>query len=122
MRQDQFEKLQALSEELADVFINEADPENWSGAGIMPRDMTKEERGDRHWDRKGAMGTGGVLRYTLDLITYHDKTSGGTTPAEQAAKDSDLDKKINEAEKRAEAAVARVMRKAQGGRAKAGGQ
>lgn len=114
MRPDQLQRLQELSEELADVFIHEADPENWSGSGIIPRDMTKEERGNRAWDKRGAMGTGGVLRYTLDLIGFHEKTPFGTLPAEQAARDADLDAKISDAEKRAAAAVERVMSRAKG--------
>lgn len=122
MRPDQIARLQELSEELADVFIQEADPENWSGAGIVPRDMTKEERGNRLWDRKGAMGTGGVLRYTLDLIKFHQTPAAGATPQDQAERDIDLDAKINDAEKRAEAAVARVMQRAKGGKHPAGRQ
>ena len=113
MRPGQIARLQELAEELADVFINEADPENWSGAGIVPRDMTKDERGNRAWDKKGAMGTGGVLRYTLDLVGYHEGREPNS-PAEQAARDADMDAKINDAEKRAAAAVERVMQKAKG--------
>lgn len=121
MRPDQLSKLSELSEHLADVFISEADPENWTGDGVAPRDMTKEERGNRHWDKKNAMATGGVLRYTLDLIKSgqdHEIDS----PAEQAERDTDLDKKIVEAEKRAEAALARVMQRAKGGKHPAGRQ
>ena len=122
MRPDQMNKLRAMSEHLADVFLYEADPENWTGGGVAPRDMTKEERGNRHWDKKNAMATGGVLTYTLNLIKHHEVPSGGNEPGEQAERESDLDKKINEAEKRAEAAVARVMQRAKGGRHPAGRQ
>ena len=123
MRPDQLSKLSELSEHLADVFISEADPENWTGDGVAPRDMTKEERGNRHWDKKNAMATGGVLRYTLDLISHREKgPAGGLPPAEQAERDTDLDKKIVEAEKRAEAAVARAMQRAKGGKHPAGRQ
>lgn len=112
MRPDQLEKLRALSERLADVFIVEADPDNWSGGG-MPSEMTQQERGDRHWDRKGAMGTGGVLKYTLDLIASAGERRIDDD-AEQAERDADLDRRIREAEKRASAAVARVLNKAKG--------
>ena len=123
MRPDQLARLNELTEELADVFISEADPENWSGAGIVPRDMTKEERGNRHWDKKGAMGTGGLLRYTLDLIAQGVmNTNNNPGGHAQQERDADLDAKIKDAEKRAEAAVARVLNKAKGGKQSVGRQ
>lgn len=111
MREDQKQKLEALAERLADVFIVEADPDNWSGAGAIPKDMTQQQRGDRHWDRKGAMGTGGVLRYTLDLISSGQKNQIAD-PQVQEDRDSDLDAQIKEAEQRAAKAVSRVLDKA----------
>jgi len=111
MRQDQLSRLEELAERLADTFLVEADPENWSGGGKLPQDMSKTERGDRHWDRKGAMGTGGVLRYTLDLISS-GKTNQTGDQEVQTERDADLDHKIREAEKRAAKAVNRVLDKA----------
>ena len=111
MRPDQIARLQDLSEQLADVFITEADPTNWSGDGKLPCDMSRDERGSRHWDRKGAMGTGGVLKYTLDLVAAATKNAIDD-PNAQTERDADLDAKISDAEKRAAAAVARVMNKA----------
>ena len=112
MRQDQYERLQALSEKLADVFITEADPANWKGANVLPADMTREERGDRLWGRKGAMATGGVLRYTLDLIAYQAKKPPTPGDPDEVAKNSDLDGKIARAEKQAAEAIDRVLKKA----------
>jgi len=105
LRPDQLKSLSDLAEKLADVFITEADPENWSGAGKLPADMSTTDRGNRHWDRKGAAGTAGVLRYTMDLANYH---KDGPPPANPDAED-DLDKKIKEAERRASKAVDRVV-------------
>lgn len=111
MRQDQLQRLEELAEQLADTFIVEANPSNWSGCGKLPQDMSKDERGNRHWDRKGAMGTGGVLRYTLDLL-QSGKKNEINDPDAQADRDSDLDAKIKEAEKRAAKAVSRVLDRA----------
>lgn len=111
MRPDQIARLQDLSEQLADVFITEADPTTWTGDGKLQCDMTSQERGDRHWCRKGAMGTGGVLKYTLDLVAAATKNTIDD-PNAQTERDADLDAKISDAEKRAAAAVARVMTKA----------
>lgn len=110
MRADQIQRLRDLSEALADVFIVEADPANWSGGGL-PRDMSQEERGNRHWDRKGALGTGAVLSHTLNVIKhYEDRKPAGDAPDDGG----DLDKAITEAERRAKSALDRVMNKAKG--------
>jgi len=112
MRPDQIQRLKDLSESLADVFIVEADPTNWSGDGRLPRDMSQEERGNRHWDRKGALGTGAVLSHTLNVIKHYEdrKPAAG---AEEGT-EGDLDKAIGDAERRAQAALDRVMNKAKG--------
>jgi hypothetical protein len=108
MRMDQLQMLDDLAEKLADVFIVEADPANWSGAGKLPADLTREERGDRSWDRKGAMGTGGVLKYVLDI-----KRAGlerdSKDPDTNHERESDLDRQIGNAEKAAREAMERVM-------------
>lgn len=106
MRPDQIAQLEDLAERLADVFITEADPVNWSGAGILPCDMDQQTRGDRHWDRKGAIGTGGVLNTTLNLVKHYREGGPGA-----GADSEDLDKIVADAEKRAKQALARVMSK-----------
>lgn len=110
MRPDQIERLNDLSERLADRFLIEADPAEWPGSDSPPADITQQERGDAYWCKKNAMATGGVLRYTLDLVKNH---AGEVQAAEDdTAAESDLDKKIREAERRASAAVSRAMDKA----------
>lgn len=109
MRPDQIQRLQDLAEKLADSFIFEADPQEWPGQGKAPAELTQQERGDAYWAKKNAMATGGVLRYTLDLV---DKHIGGNT--DDPSRDADLDNRIRDAEKRAAAAVNRVIGKAKG--------
>lgn len=114
MRQDQIERLKALSEQLADRFLMDADPTEWPCNGHSPADLTPQQRGDATWCRKMAMATGGVLRYALDLTTKAAPlpgTSGSTTP-EQAGQDADLDRQIRDAERRATEAVNRVVSRA----------
>jgi hypothetical protein len=109
MRQDQLERLNDLAEKLADRFLIEADPDEWPGTGAAPAELTQQQRGDAYWCKKNAMATGGVLRYTLDLVKSHLVPSG---QAEQTEQDADLDRKIRDAEKRAAAAVTRALDKA----------
>jgi len=103
LRKDQITMLEDLAERLADVFIEEADPANWSGAGTPMADMTKEQRGNRHWDRKGAMGTGGVLKFTLDIAARANEQVSGDED------DFDLEAQVKEAQKRASAAMLRIV-------------
>ena len=106
MRDDQRKRLQDLSERLADTFILEADPGEWPGDGKPPADLTQQERGDAYWCKKNAMATGGVLRFTLDLI----ERNGPGGPSTDG--DADLDKRIRDAERRAQQATKRALDKA----------
>ena len=108
MRQDQIERLRDLSERLADRFLLEADPAEWPGEGKPPADLTQQERGDAYWCKKNAMATGGVLRYTLDLIDKHSASGNPEGPSQEA----DLDAKIRDAQRRANEAANRVLDKA----------
>lgn len=109
MRPDQIEQLRELTESLADVFITEADPKNWPGAALDIADWTPAIRGDRHWTKKNAMSTGGVLRYTLDMIrTQEDRAARPGADEDQPAREADLDASIRDAQKRAAEAIARA--------------
>lgn len=100
MRQDQYEKLQALSEKLTDVFLSEADPDNWPGSGWNPAQLTKEQRGDRYWSKKNAVATLSIITKVAQLTTVIQLNGGGeVTPEDQD--DGGLDAEINAAEKEA---------------------
>lgn len=119
MRPDQLQRLGDLAERLADSFLVEADPGEWPGDGCPPAELTQQLRGDRYWCKKNAMATGGVLRFTLDLIDRKE----GVKDDDHGAAGDDLDRRINEAERRASAAVDQALRRAKdrayGGRASA---
>lgn len=123
MRADQFQKLEGIVERLSDVFIVEADPANWTGSGVMPADMTPDIRGNRHWDRKGAVGTATVLAHSLNLIKHYRERAalspGGVLPEDETAM---LDKNIRSAEQRAEKAAAAAVDRAMKRGAKATGE
>ncbi|MEM5429405.1 hypothetical protein [Cupriavidus oxalaticus] len=113
MRQDQYERLQALTEKLTDVFLDEADPAKWPGHGIAANTMEAKTRGDRYWCKKNAAATLTVIMKTTSLIgVIQSNSAGGSGGAEVESdgKDSDgLDGEIRAAEKEA----ARLIDKAQ---------
>lgn len=51
MRPEQIDRLVALEEELADVFVKECQPKAW------PKTETQQGRGDRYWYKKNALAT-----------------------------------------------------------------
>lgn len=115
MRVDQFLKLQALSEKLADVAIVDTDPSTWAGAGLTAGGMTQQQRGDAYWSRKMALSTISVLVRVQSLI-HSTQQLGDTPPAASTDPAEDeppsLDAEIAQAERDA----AKVLAKAMGGR------
>lgn len=60
-------RLAALADEVAEVFLAEATPEAWSGVGVKPADLSKEQRGNRSWDIKNANQLGLLFARALEL-------------------------------------------------------
>lgn len=115
MRQDQFEKLQTLSERLTDVALEEADPDNWHGKGLTPDQMTRETRGDRYWCKKNAVATLSLIQRIHGLTDQIRKASaageGGESGAVTGTED-ELDNEINAAEKEAVRLLDKMQRDA----------
>lgn len=104
MRPDQIERLKSLSEGLADVVLDEANPENWPGTGKTMAELTREERGDRHWSKKNAAATMTLLVKVMS-ITGH--IQGGTLPSDTT--EGDLDAMQAKAEREATALLERAQ-------------
>ncbi|AQW32721.1 hypothetical protein JK151_19810 (plasmid) [Ralstonia syzygii subsp. celebesensis] len=105
MRQDQYERLQALTEKLTDVFLDEANPETWPGKGLEASAMDQQTRGDRYWVKKNAAATLTVIMKTTSLIGVIQQRSAAGTPDGVPPLESDepdgLDGEIRAAEKEA---------------------
>lgn len=107
MRQDQYEKLQTLTEKLTDAFIGEADPDKWPGHGVEPSAMDQQTRGDRYWCKKNAAATLTVIMKTTSLIGVIQQRSAaagsgdGAAVPEEAQEEEGLDAEIRAAEKEA---------------------
>ena len=113
MREDQAKRLMDLQERLLDVFLDEADPKNWSGAGTTPAEMTPQIRGDRHWDKKSAASTMVVLT-GVDRLIENTREALGRDPFDDADMDKQISRAEAEAQKRADAVIAAASRKTHG--------
>lgn len=115
MRQDQYERLQALSEKLTDVFIDEADSDKWPGLGIAANAMESQTRGDRYWCKKNAVATVSLIQriHTLTGLIQRDSGAGnGSAAVTGEPEESSLDKEIASAEREAEKLMDKVRSKA----------
>lgn len=85
MRPDQLARLAALSEKLADVMLEEADPDLWPGAGKPMDEWTKDERGNRVWIKKNANATMTLLLRVeqLRVVDEGRPPGGGDDPDEE---------------------------------------
>ncbi|HIH2621659.1 TPA: hypothetical protein ACYLIB_005613 [Burkholderia cenocepacia] len=115
MRQDQYERLQALSEKLTDVFLDEADPEGWPGAGVALATMDKATRGDRYWSKKNAAATVmliGRVHSLVSVIQLASKGGEGAAAGAVSETEDELDAEVAAAEKEAERLLDQVQQRA----------
>ena len=113
MRQDQYDKLQALEERLTDVFLGEAEPDKWPGHTLEPGTMDQQTRGDRYWCKKNAVATLSLIQRVAGLV--HTIQINGETPPPLAngepAEEQLLDNEIASAEKQASKLLDEMSRK-----------
>jgi hypothetical protein len=106
MRPDQITRLRELQEKLAEVVLEEADPDNWSGADTPMDQLSRDERGNRYWEKKNAAATFALLERTTSTLSY------SPADGEPAAQEVDIDKQIAKREREAQALLDGVMKKA----------
>lgn len=93
MRPDQFDRLQQLEERLTDVFISEADPDAWPGAGRPSAKLSAQERKGRYLYKRAASETAMLLVRTQALI---DKVRGYEETPEGDPRDDALETEITD--------------------------
>jgi hypothetical protein len=105
MRQDQYDKLQALEEKLTDVFLGEADPDTWPGQGLDLATVDAKTRGDRYWSKKNAVATLSLIQRVGSLVHTIQVGSAVPPPAgvdpQTGEDEKQLDGEIASAEKEA---------------------
>ncbi len=113
MRQDQYERLQTLSERLTDVFLDEAEPGKWPGHGIEVGAMDQKTRGDRYWCKKNAVATlsliDRVAKLTGTIQAASAAGAGAAAVPEGEEDEGSLDAEINSAEKEAAKLLDQVL-------------
>lgn len=108
MRPDQIQRLHELTEALADVVLEEADPAEWPGAGMPLAALSQEDRGNRYWCKKNAAASFSLLERSQSLLADVADPNRNRTPGEE----SDLDKQIADKERQAAKVLEKAMAKA----------
>lgn len=112
MRQDQYDKLQALSERLTDVFLDEAEPDNWPGSTMPIDQIDKQMRGDRYWCKKNAVATISIIAKVASLTTIiREHSNKGAGAAGVTDEEATLDAEIASAEKQASKLLDELQRR-----------
>lgn len=111
VRDDQYLRLQSLNEKLIDVVLVEADPAQWSGDGKPLAELTKDERGNRYFDKKNAAATLSVIMKLTSLTGMMERTLRGTGAQPIDDGETDLDKEMALAERDATAALKKIQRR-----------
>jgi hypothetical protein len=107
------ERLEALADTLTEQLFEEADPKKWTGGSKDLLQMTKQERGDRYWDKKNAAMTLTLVVKMHSLIDLNLRTKGGKIKA--AGEEEEAETLENEIKKANKAAM-RIMEKVQAGK------
>lgn len=107
MRDDQRDRLKTLTESLAEVVLDEADPATWPGAGVKSAQWTQQERGDRYWSKRNAAATLGLLERVQRVLTDAAQAGAAGHPERP-----DLEQDINDAERKAAKLLKGIQTKA----------
>lgn len=110
MHQDYKTRLTALSDKLTDVVLEEADPDNWPGAG------EETQRTDQRRARRSILGQEERGGFADALIKVHSligmQTRGGT-PSDNPGQDDEafaLGQQVSKAEREAAAIIERLQK------------
>lgn len=109
MTPKQLARMAELQERIADVVLDEADPDNWPGQGKTLAALTAGERGDRYWCKKNAAAS-------FALLTRCTSFMSGAAP--QEGEEASLERQIAKREAEASRLLDSVMTKARGGAAR----
>jgi len=102
IRDELRKKMADVTERLMEVLVDEADPDNWTAAEKTLKDMDKDERGARFWDKRNATATLSLLHGAINLA---DKLDGFIVEKEV----DDILEQVNSADRKAKDALKRMQ-------------
>ncbi len=111
MRQDQYERLQAMMEKLTDAFLREADPATWTGGEIPPAELTQQQRGDRYWCKKNAVATAALIVRTQSIVGKIQMVGAVPAAPEEAEEGADAEGGLDAEVAAAEAEGRRLLQR-----------
>lgn len=109
MRADQYDRLKALSEDLTDVVLLEADPKLWDKYTLkVSRTGARYYESDkaRHWQKKNASATLNILIRIHSLVNIIERRSVTVEPP--ASEDDAAERLIEESRKSVEKIIERL--------------
>ncbi|MBI2798977.1 MAG: hypothetical protein HYX63_01620 [Gammaproteobacteria bacterium] len=98
--EEQIAKLQTLCIKLADIFLDEADPDKW------PSLTSNEDRGNRYWMKKNA---GKTLAMVSQMITIGNRLGGFSCDDAALAADAENDDQMKNLIRDAEIRAAKYL-------------
>jgi cell division septum initiation protein DivIVA len=112
MREDQRQRLKELQEKLADVFLDEADPDSWPGLGLPSAQLSADDRKERYLYKRAACETA-MLLTRAQALAGEDAMGGEAKDERQSGIESDIGRMEKQAAKMLEAAMMRAKAKPQ---------
>lgn len=110
MQRDYKTRLSTLCDQLTDVVLQEADPTQWPGADKQISELTKDERGDRYWDKKNAAASLTLLIKVHSLLGMHLRGGTADSLGEQDDEAFALGQQVSKAEREATAILERLQK------------
>ena len=111
MRVDQWQRLQAIAEKVAEIAIVDCDPDNWAHSDTPSKKLTRDQRGDAYWSRRQAIATCGVLARIHHLVMNHNVIGDNSTAGSpEDNPEQTLERMVREAEKQGAELMDRVQR------------
>ena len=123
MTDDQLKRIKALTVDVAEAVILDADPTNWTANGVAPKDMQKDDRYAAKWCRGIAMSSLSVLMRLMAVAAAAQRMNAGAAPGTPQSSEDETEitsrygANPERAEAEAEALLARVQKRIHDGKA-----
>jgi hypothetical protein len=111
MTEDQLKRIKALTVDVAEAVILDADPTNWTAYRTAPKDMQKDDRYAAKWCRGIAMNSLSVLMRLMAVTVAAQRVAGSPAPPPTGVEEAFPDYGLNP--DRAEAEATELLERVQ---------